>query len=69
MPSDHRGEHREGAFWNGVSGDHWSLVVTEVDGATLLMEIVRQDGSTWPVDRSVVDSIRFLDALPEAPAP
>lgn len=52
-----------------MSGDHWSLVVTEVDGATLLMEIVRQDGSTWPVDRSVVDSIRFLDALPEAPAP
>ena len=57
-----------GAFWNGVFGDHWSLVVTEVDGVTLLMEIVRQDGSTWPVDRSVVDSIRFLDALPTPPA-
>jgi hypothetical protein len=58
----------EGAFWNGVFGDQWSLVVTEVDGTTFLMEIVRQDGSTWPVDRPVVDSIRFLDELPTPPA-
>ena len=26
--------------------------MTEVDGATILMEIARQEGSTWPVDRS-----------------
>jgi hypothetical protein len=58
----------QGAFWNGVAGDQWSLVVTEVDGATFLMEVVRQDGTTWPVDRDVLESIRFLDALPTAPA-
>jgi hypothetical protein len=58
----------EGTFWNGTFGDHWSLVVTEVDGTTFLMEIVRQDGSTWPVDRSVVENIRFHDALPTPPA-
>lgn len=57
-----------GNFWNGRFGDQWSLVVTEVDGATILMEIVRQDGSSWPVDRSVLDSIRFVDALPTPPA-
>ncbi|HEY4634185.1 MAG TPA: hypothetical protein VIH00_09735 [Candidatus Limnocylindrales bacterium] len=58
----------QGTFWNGVAGDQWSLVVTEVDGATFLMEIVRQDGSSWPVDRSVVDSIRFVTELPTPPA-
>lgn len=57
-----------GHFWNGTFGDQWSLVVTEVDGATILMEIVRQDGATWPIDRSVVDSIRFVDTLPTPPA-
>jgi hypothetical protein len=58
----------DGTFWNGTFGDQWSLVVTEVDGTTLLMEIARQDGTTWPVDRDVLDSIRFLDALPTPPA-
>lgn len=57
-----------GNFWNGRFGDQWSLVVTEVDGATILMEIVRQDGSAWPIDRSVLDSIRIVDALPTPPA-
>ena len=56
------------ASWNGAFGDQWSLVVTEVDGATILIEIVRQDGTAWPIDRSVFDSIRFMEALPEPPA-
>lgn len=56
------------ASWNGTFGDQWSLVVIEVDGATVLMEILRQDGSAWPIDRSVLDSIRFVDALPTPPA-
>ena len=58
----------EGTFWNGTFGDQWSLVVTEVDGATIVMEIARQDGTKWPVDRSVVDSITFLSELPTPPA-
>lgn len=55
------------AFWNGLSGDRWPLVVTEVDGATFLMEIVRQEGSAFPVDRSIIDSIRFHATPPEPP--
>jgi len=58
----------DGAFWNGTFGDQWSLVVTEVDGATIVMEIARQEGTTYPVDRSVVDSIRFFSELPTPPA-
>lgn len=58
----------DGNFWNGTFGDQWSLVVTEVDGATILMEIARQEGSAWPIDRSILESIRFLDELPTPPA-
>lgn len=58
----------EDAVWNGAIGDQWSLVVTEVDGTTFVMEVVRQDGATWPVDRDILDSMRFVDAIPEPPA-
>ncbi len=37
------------------------MIVTEVDGATVVFEILDANGS---VPSDVVDSIRFLDALP-----
>ncbi len=55
---------------------HWAaaidstkiLVVTEVDGATLVVEsTVIEDGLTQ-ADRATLDSIRFLDVLPTPPA-
>jgi hypothetical protein len=57
------------AFWNAPIDSLGLLVVTEVDGATLVFEsaIVEPDGSAV-VDREVLDTVRFHDALPEAPA-
>ena len=57
-----------GSFWNGLFGDQWPLVVTEVDGTTLLFEVGRVDGTTFRVDRSILDSVRFLDTPPAPPA-
>ena len=58
------------AFWNAPIDSLGLLVVTEVDGATLVFEsvIAEPDGSAT-TDREVLDTVRFLDALPEAPSP
>jgi hypothetical protein len=57
------------AFWNGELDTPGTIVVTEVDGATLAFEavLVGEDGS-FTTDREVLDTVRFLDALPEPPA-
>ncbi len=57
-----------GGFWNGRINDQGMVVVTEVDGAALIFEPVKPSGSTWVIDRDVLETVRFLDALPTPPA-
>lgn len=60
----------QGSFWNDQIGGRDTLVVTEVDGATLMFEwLTSAHSDTFAVDRETLDTVRFLDALPEAPAP
>ena len=58
----------EDAFWNGEIDSPGTLVVTEVDGATLAFESITVDGSDFATDREVLDTVRFLDELPTPPA-
>ena len=57
-----------GGFWNGRINDQGMVVVTEFDGAALIFEPVKPSGSTWVIDRDVLETVRFLDALPTPPA-
>ena len=53
--------------WNWatiIGGMPWPIVITEVDGHTLVFEDIK-GGNT--LDQSILDSIRFLDALPTSP--
>ena len=49
---------------DGHRGPPWPIVVTEVDGHTLVFEDIKGANT---LDQSVLDSIRFLDALPTPP--
>ena len=48
-----------------IGGTPWPIVVTEVGGHTLVFEDIKGANT---LDQSVLDSIRFLDALPTPPA-
>ena len=53
--------------WNwatGIGGTSWPIVVTEVGGHTLVFEDIKT-GTT--LDQAVLDSVRFLTALPNPP--
>lgn len=54
-------------FWNGELGGAGIAVVTEVDGATIVFESYNQETGPASADREVLDTVRFLDALPEPP--
>jgi hypothetical protein len=45
----------------------WPIVITEVDGHTIVFEAVRADGTSWVLDQETIDSVRFLDELPTPP--
>lgn len=53
-------------FWNGQIGTPGLVVVTEVDGVSLLLEPLTFDFG-MAVDRATLETIRFLDALPMPP--
>jgi hypothetical protein len=57
-----------GGFWNAPIGGLGMVVVTEVDGTSLVFEPVKDSGDTWVIDREVLSTVRFLDALPTPPA-
>jgi len=48
-----------------IGGMSWPIVITEVDGHTLVFEDIK-GGNT--LDQSILDSIHFLHALPAPPA-
>ena len=54
-------------FWNGELGGAGLAIVTEVDGVTIVFESVNVTTGPASADREVLDTIRFLDALPEPP--
>ncbi len=51
-----------------IGGDAWPIVITEVNGHTLVFEGAVTESGQNLTDRSVLDSVRFLDALPTPPA-
>jgi hypothetical protein len=53
--------------WNFAIGSEGALVVTELDGVSLVFEPLIVTGSTFEVDRATLDTIRFLDGLPTPP--
>jgi hypothetical protein len=57
----------DGAFWNDQIGGRDTLVITEVNGATLMFEFLTFQGDDFSVDRETLSTVRFLEALPEAP--
>ena len=57
-----------GGFWNAQIGSQGKVVVTEVDGTSLVFEPVMDSVGSWAIDRAVLETVRFLDALPEPPA-
>jgi len=63
-----------GGAWRLVHGLDDTVLVTEVGGATIVFEIVQATSGSGTTDdgfvvpQEVVDSIRFLDTLPTAPA-
>jgi hypothetical protein len=60
--------HAEAGWWNLEIGGRDTVIVTEVDGHTLVFEVATFSGSDYQVDQAALDSIRFLDALPTPPA-
>ena len=64
------GQHAD-IYWKWateIGSGPWPIVVTEVDGHTIVIENAIAQGGGYVVDQSVLDSIRFLDALPTPPA-
>jgi hypothetical protein len=56
------------AFWNGELDTQGIATVTEVDGVTLVFEAVdSKPGEDLTSDREILDTVRFLDALPTPP--
>jgi hypothetical protein len=54
-----------GARWaTGIGGTSWPIVITEVNGHTLVFEDLKGANT---LDQSVLDSVRFLTALPTPP--
>lgn len=49
-----------------IGSSPWPIVITEVDGHTLVFEAVTGANT---LDQATLDSVRFLDALPTAPPP
>jgi hypothetical protein len=74
-PNDRNGvltwipERAPGGFWNGEIGTEDALVVTEVGDATIVFEFLTIDGTSFEVDRETLSTVRFLDELPDRPAP
>lgn len=58
----------KGRSWNAPINSLGLLVVTEVGDATLVFEAASGPDSNPTVDRSTLDTVRLLDALPTAPA-
>ena len=57
-----------GAVWNGELDTPGIVTVTEVDGVTLAFESVNvPPGGDLTSDREILDTVRFLDALPTPP--
>jgi hypothetical protein len=54
-------------FWNGLIDTDGFIVVTEVDGHTLAFEAGYMSQGAWKLDRGSVDTVRFLEELPEPP--
>ena len=52
-----------------IGSGAWPIIITEMDRHTLVFENVRTEGGVNILDQSVLDSIRFLDALPTPPTP
>ena len=56
------------AFWNGEIDTPGIVTVTEVDGVTLAFEAVNVlPNDDLTSDRAVLDTVRFVDALPSPP--
>jgi hypothetical protein len=56
------------AFWNGELDTQGIATVTEVDGVAYVFEAVNvKPGEDLTSDREVLDTVRFLDALPTPP--
>jgi hypothetical protein len=56
-------------FWNGELDTPGTIVVTEVAGATLAFEsVLVEPNGDFSTDFAVLDTVRFLDTLPEPPA-
>jgi hypothetical protein len=62
-----KGETDAEFFWNAPLGSSDTLFVTEVNGATLVFEGYAVREGKEVIDQSLIDSVRFLDALPSAP--
>lgn len=64
-----------GGDWHLLHGLEDTVLVTEMDGTTIVFEIIQATSASGTTDdgfvvpQEVVDSIRFLDALPTPPAP
>ncbi len=56
-----------GGSWNFAIGSDGALVVTEVDGVSLVFEPLVTRGDILDIDRATLDTIQFVDALPEPP--
>jgi hypothetical protein len=62
-------ESNQDAFWNGELDTPGTIVVTEVDGVTLAFEsVLVEPGGGFSTDVGLLDTVRFLDALPEPPS-
>jgi hypothetical protein len=62
-------EPNQDAFWNGELDTPGTVVVTEVDGATLAFEsVLVEPNGDLSTDFGLLDTVRFLDELPAPPA-
>ncbi len=59
---------KDQAVWNGEIDTPGIATVTEVDGVTLVFEAINvKPGEDLTSDREVLDTVRFVDALPTPP--
>lgn len=57
------------SFWNGELDTPGTIVVTEVDGATLAFEsVLVEPNGDLSTDLGLLDTVRFVTTLPEPPA-
>ena len=64
VPQD---EPNSSFFWNTELGGAGIAAVTEVDGTTVVFESVNVETGPADADREVLDTVRFVDALPTPP--